>query len=359
MSMNKTRCFLLKLSSVVLVTLAGLSAPGQTFQYQVNDLFLTFRKTGINQENYESLVNIGQASNYVGAAIGAKLTVKGYAGTQVTPGSFTSLNNISWSVIGYYVGTAYPGYPSYTLWVTVPRQNNSIKTADAARLDRLTQNTIRSKIASIASNAGYVSQDLGTSNQFNTVSFVRESIAAYPGHTVSVWMGGTVDNTIGTLNDTWPATEPNGGNLELTTSSRFGSAVRSDLYEVRPLTDAQGQPIVDPHTGTSGLAYYVGYFEYNPDGTLTFTREAPTSQPINPPAPQLLSTTYSGNTTTIWFSTTNGATYMLFYTTATGLGTPISAWTALPTTLLGTGNPGSLSDTSSDSERFYIVGAHF
>ena len=356
--MKHTYPSLLKLSYIVSLGVAGLAMQAQTFQYQPNDLFLTFRKTGINQENYEAVVDIGQASNLVNATFGTKLNIQASTPAQLTPGSFLSLDNLSWSVIGYYTGTAYAGYPSYTLWMTVPRQNVAVKSGDAARLDRLTQNTIRSKIASIASNAGYVSQDLGTSNQFNTASFVRESIAAYPSHTVSVWMASTVNSTVGTLNDTWPATEPNGGNLELTTPASFSASVRSDLYELRPLTDAQSQPIIDPHTGTSGLAYYVGYFELNPDGTLTFTRDAIT-QPVNPPVPQLLAATFSGGTTTISFTTTNGATYSLLYTNAAGLNTPASNWPSLPATLLGNGNPGSLSDTSSDPDRFYRVAVHF
>src|SRR5882672_6231617 len=50
------------------------SATAQTFQYQVNDLVLTLRKNGVFQESYEVVVNLGQASPYVNAAVGTKIT---------------------------------------------------------------------------------------------------------------------------------------------------------------------------------------------------------------------------------------------------------------------------------------------
>jgi hypothetical protein len=317
---------------------------------------LTFRKNGVYQESYEVVVDLGQASTYVNASIGTKITNTQFSASQLVTGCFASLNNLSWAVSGDYQGTSYPGYPVYTLWVTVPRTNNAVRSTDVSRLDRLTQNTVRSKIDSILLNAAYISQNLGTSNQFNTTTLVRESIATYPNNKLSVWMAGIVDPTQGTLNDTWPATEPNSGNLENTTSSSFSGSVRSDLYEVRPLTDAHGNPIVDPHTGTSGLAYYVGYFELTSAGALTFTREA-AAAPV-PPAPQIVQLVRSGSSSTVYFTTTNGPTYTLYYTNSTGLSAPVSTWPASATTVVGNGNTNSISDTTSDPARFYRVGAH-
>jgi hypothetical protein len=167
-------------------------------------------------------------------------------------------------------------------------------------------------------------------------------------------MAGIVDPDQGTLNDTWPASQPNSGNLENTTPTGFTGSIRSDLYEVRPLTDAQGHPIVDPHTGTSGLAYYVGYFELTSAGALSFKREAASTAP---PPPQILSLTRAGTSSTIYFTTVSGATYTLFYTDAAGLTTPITSWNSSPTTIVGNGNTGSLTDTTSDAVRFYRVGA--
>jgi hypothetical protein len=294
----------------------------------------------------------------VNVPIGTQIPINKFSAAQLVPGSFTSLSNLSWSVTGDYQGTTYAGYPTYTLWMSVPRDNNSSRSSDALRLARADQNTVRSKIDSIFANASYVSKDLATSNQFNTFTFVRESINSYGAHIVSVWMSSVVDNTIGTLNDTWPNTEPNSGNLELTTPDTFATGfVRSDLYEVRPVADAQGNPIVDPHTGTSGLAYYVGYFELNANGTMKFVREAASTQSAPPPPPNIVGIHKSGNTSTISFTTTNGATYTLFFTNQAGLTTPVSNWPSSATTLIGNGGTNSLPDTTADPVRFYRVGA--
>ena len=165
-----------------LPTLLALSqtVEAQTFACKNSDLVLGFRKTGIYQENNEVVVNIGQASNYVNATIGTSFAVTNFSLSQLVPGSFSSLDHLSWSVSGWYTGTTYPGYPTYTLWVTVPRSSIGVQSASATRLDRATQQTTRAQIASIFSNAGFVSSDLGTSNEFNTLYLVRESIAGYP-----------------------------------------------------------------------------------------------------------------------------------------------------------------------------------
>jgi hypothetical protein len=193
-------------------------------------------------------------------------------------------------------------------------------------------------------NAAYVSGDSGAS-AYNTATFVRESIATYPLHLLTVWMGSIVDPTVGTLNDTWPE-----GNLEITTPASFTNAVRSDLYEVRPLTDASGNP-PDPHTGTCGLAWYIGYFEFKSNGTMTFTRELASTAP----APVTLSVARTNNLSTVSFGSSSSVTYKLFFTNATGLGAAVSTWPSLPGTISGDGTTKSFQDTTTDPVRFYRV----
>ena len=335
------------------------TAEAQPFVYQNNDLCLGFRKNAPYTENNEVVVDIGQASNYVGAAIGTTMPVQGYAASQMA-GSFVTLDNLSWSVCGYYSGSgygaAYPAGVAYTLWVTVPRANNAVQSQAASRLDWATQHEVRPKIASMLLNAGFISQAIGTSNEFNTASFVLESILLYPQHLMSIWMGSLNNNTLGTLNDTWPPSEPNGGNLENTTPGTLNDPMRSDLYEVRPLTDSALNPITDPHTGTSGLAYYVGYFELEPDGSMTFTRQAASTPVSSPPAPAL-SIVRSGNVSSVTFLSTNRATYTLLYTNTAGLSAPSSTWPSLPGAVTGNGSMQTFRDTTTDANRVYRVQA--
>jgi hypothetical protein len=329
-------------------SLALEKASAQPFVYQPNNLALGFRKTGSFQGTYEAVVNLGQASNYFGAAIGTTITITNFSASQLTPSTFANLNNLSWSVFGYYSGSGlganYPSSAASTLWVTVPRTNNAVRSADATRLTRGQQASARSPISSILANAAYVSGDSGAS-AYNTATFVRESIATYSLHLLTVWMGSVVDPTVGTLNDTWPE-----GDLEITTPSSFTTAVRSDLYEVRPLTDASGNP-PDPHTGTSGLAWYIGYFEFKSNGTMTFTREVASTAP----AAVTLNVARTNNVSTISFGSASSVTYKLCFTNSAGLGAAVSTWPSLPGTISGDGTTKSFQDTTTDPVRFYRV----
>ena len=331
----------------------GTMAQAQTFTSTNNDLTLGFRKNNPYTENYEVVVDIGQASSYINLAVGATISVPGFSASQLT-GSFTSLNNLSWSVFAGLTGSTYPGYVNNTLWLTIPRANNAVRSSDAIRLAYSLQQAAKAKMGNIvggSSGAGFISQALGTGNQFNTSSFVREPIATYGTHILSVWMSGTVDPNQGTLNDTWPASEPNAGNLEVTTPGNFSGTVRSDLYEVRPLTTATGTTVVDPHTGTSGLGWYIGYFEFKSDGTMTFTREAASTAP-----PQVsLSFARTNDVSTISFVSSSSVTYKLFFTNAAGLGVAVSNWPSQSGTISGDGTAKSFQDTTTCPMRIYRV----
>jgi hypothetical protein len=340
------------LSALALLAL-GTVAQAQTFTTANNDLALGFRKNNPYTENYEVVVNIGQASSYFNLALGTTISVPGFSATQLT-NSFASFSNLSWSAFGGYTGSSYPGYVNNTLWLTVPRANNAVRSSDALRLAYSLQQAVKAKMGNIvggSSGAGFISLGLGAS-AFNTATFVREPIATYGTHILSVWMSGTVDPTQGTLNDAWPPSEPNGGNLEVTTPGSFTNGmVRADLYEVRPLTTATGTTVVDPHTGTSGLAWYMGYFQFNSDGTMTFTRETASTAP----AQVNLSIARTDNTSAISFGSSSGVTYKLFFTNSAGLSTPVSNWPSQSGTISGDGTTKSFQDTTADPVRFYRV----
>jgi hypothetical protein len=58
------------------------------------------------------------------------------------------------------------------------------------------------------------------------------------------------------------------------------------------------------------------------------------------------------------FSTTAGGTYSLHYTNGAGLLAPISQWPVAGLPVSGDGTTKSISDTSTDDQRFYGVSAH-
>jgi hypothetical protein len=100
----------------------------------------------------------------------------------------------------------------------------------------------------------------------------------------------------------------------------------------------------------------LGNFTLASNGVVTFNRVSSA-----PPAPQIVSITRSGSTTTVFFNTTNLYAYSLYFTNPTGLSTSVSNWPKSTTTVTGPGSrlgaTNSIVDTTSDPNRFYRVGA--
>jgi hypothetical protein len=337
---------------LALFVLTGLGNPveAQTFSYAEADLCLTFRKVPPYTENNEVVVNLGPVKGYVDLPAGAMVTVPGFTKAQLAPGSFATLGNLRWAAFGWFeFQTGYEGYPQGTVWVTVPRTNNAVLTKAPKRMSKGELLSIQTPMVSILESARDISREIGTSNAYNTISFVRESIAGYPQSLLGIWLGSLSDNSLATLNDTWL-----NNYLENTTPGSFTGAVRSDLYEVRPLDDGRGNPVDDPHTGNSGLAYYAGFFEFKPDGTMTFTREESQATRV-PPPPPLLTIARADDVTTISFVSSNSAIYTLLATNAAGLGAPVGLWPALPGSITGDGSEKWFRDPSPARDRFYRV----
>jgi hypothetical protein len=332
--------------SLVAVAMAAFVPAAQALPFITHqaDLCLGFRKVGAFKENNEAVANIGPATNLVNLIAGATITVTNVSATQLSPDTFTSLNDLSFSAFGSVFNSALPGYPMNTFWVSMPRSNVNMQSAPPDRSDQDSQGGMITTIDSILSGAVAISGRISP-NQDNTATFVREPASNFTisqGQNLGAYIASTVDPDLGTFQDNWPV------NAENASDDTFSSAIRSDLYEVRPTG------FVDPHTGQmSGSAYFVGYFQFNPSGSITFTRA---SVSVSPPAP-VLQITRSGTASTISFQSTNPATYTLYYTNATGLTTPTTNWPAKAGTITGDNTIKSFIDNTSDDNRFYRVKA--
>ena len=313
------------------------AASALPFVYKPHDLLVTFRKLAPFATPYELVVNIGQTTNYNDLAPGTKITFTQFTLDQLT-NSFGDLNNLSWAVSGCVsFGSGSASLPNNTLWVTDPRTDAGVQTTPYTRISSGNAQPTVAKISGIGNNTVTYSgnQSVGP---YNTPTAVQ--IPA--------------DNSLAPS----PQLGPNGNyastfsaDVENTTPGSFTTPVRSDLYELRPTGS------VDPHTGlTTGPGAYLGYFELNPNGTLTFTAAGGSVAP--PPPPPVLSVARSNLLNTVSFTSTNGAIYTLHFTNSAGLGAPLTAWPALPGPLTGNGAIMSFQDSTSDAMRFYRVEAH-
>ncbi len=338
----KLLCFIPRAASIV-AALASLcpSAVAQPFAYSGNDLLLGFRKTGAYQANYELVVNLGSATNYLDLAAGTTVPVPNFSPKQLSD-SVGDFNRLHWSILGVsgMVGSPLPDYPEPTLWLTTPRTDLHTQSIVPKRQIPSGSLVTAVNIISILEGAVLLSQAAGTSNELNNAVLVREPVN--DDSNLSAFVAGRFDPTASSLQDSWSP------NVENVTPAEFSSPTRSDLYEARPET------YLDPHTGlTSGNAYHVGHFQLNPDGTMVFTR-ASGSEP--PPAPRI-SIGPSNESVIISFSTANGVLYRLYHAPLSGLLQPLSSWNQSATTVSGDGQMHSFTEALGASDRVYRVSA--
>jgi hypothetical protein len=227
----------------------SLNASAQTFNYNNGDLLLGLRTPGGTSD---LIVDIGAASLYSGAS--GPITISGtYFNSQELTDAGLTLNNLYFSVFGDIA----PGNSSgtaNTLWVTAPQSDNTIQAPAWGAQTSPNQGNTRSQIESIAFGATYTSFGEPASES-NTVSAVvvpsglnlsGEGALSY---TTGIGPNGNFNGNFGSNN-----------NIEQSTPGAFSSGtspVRSDLFEMVP--------------GSNGS--YLGFFELDPNGTLTFNPE--------------------------------------------------------------------------------------
>ncbi len=372
--LKKLKQLSLKITLFTAVSLVSAeAAKAQTYfpTFVNGDVVAGFRKTGQFAENNEMVVRLGNITNFLSLSVGTTIPITNYSITQITNLCPDNLENLQWSVFATFptVGvldgawvTPVGSFPSRSCWFTVPRTDFNTQTVAPIRQSPSIQGTLRGKILSVSTGASTIEQDLSATNQFSNI-FVATEPVAFPDYILTTFIGDAIDPTFGDFG---------GGTLtfgvENTTPSPFSSPQRCDFYQCC----SAGAGLKDPITGTTnGPAYFVGYFTLNTDGTMSFTRAAASTGGGTPPPRPVLSImtlVASGGgggggggsqvTSTISFGTTNGATYTLYFTNATGLTTPVTNWPSMPSTITGDGSMHAFTNSSGDPSRFYSVGAH-
>jgi len=313
----------------IVLSLIGISsifqaADAAPFIYQPRDLILGFRKSG---GSFELEVNVGQASRYYNATAGSTFPISEFTVAQLTD-SFSDFNTLQWSV-GGTVRLGDGGdtsVPVSTLWATRPRTDPATQTTPWNRQSAGALAGSSTKIVSIANNAVTYNGGVPTGPD-NTATAVQVQSGDSLSYGVQMGAGGNYSGTFQ-------------GNVENTTPDSFSSGARSDLYEIRP---------------GSGASKYLGYFQLNPEGTMSFTAAGGT---VTPPPRPVASIAWNGNVNVISFTTTNGANYQLLYTNGLGLASSVATWAKKADVVIGDGSVKSIQDDPApDTERFYVIQA--
>jgi hypothetical protein len=317
--------FLAATAALALVTPHANAAP---FAYTNGDVIVTFYKNG-NTSDLE--VNLGSITAFLAASPGSTTTFTTVSASALQTFVEPTLDGIAFSAIACTragdnsttISTA------NTVWATSPRAANNVQTTPWVRFSSSVLGNSAAVVATVGNSAvSYSGNSLGgivgPNNETNLVVIPQGNLQSY------VFNAGSV----GTLKGTFQ------GDIEQLTPTGFaagGVAVRSDLYQIVP---------------GSGNATYLGYFQLAPSGVFTFTAAGGST----PPNPVTLAISRSGGMSSIQFVSQSGYQYTLRYTNSTGLSASIGSWPAAAP-VSGTGSTVTITDTTADPIRYYVVGA--
>lgn len=338
MKLNLHRTAVLLSSALGLLLLARDIRATTVFAYAPRDMILTFRQAGALNDLE---VDIGQVSTYSNAAVGTTNPVSQYTTAQFA-NAFSSVDSLSWSIAAFvpFNGDGISSsIPNSTLWVTAPRIFGPSKPAAAVvEESAYAQGSVADKMNSIAAEAVFYSGETPTNANANAPGLILIPVGS--GFEAGYFLG--ANGNYG--NYFWD-------NVENTTPATFdtdGLPSRSDLYQLYP-----------DSTKTKPAGTYLGYFELETNGSMVFVRQnAPSTVPPAPVATAAVSVANNVATAAISFATSPGATYTLYYTNSAGLTAPVNTWPSVSTNIIGDGTIQSFQQVSTDTDRYYIIGAH-
>ncbi len=334
--MKKYNKYLRGLALAVSAALALVpDARAMTYTNSNLDAMLTFRKDESNPLDLE--VDIGSITNYVALPIGTVTNITGYTASQMVDAfGVSNFANVKFSVTACNRETPPANYPiaGDTLWATRARMNPAVQSAPYARNGDPFLVQAGAKVYAIGNDASIYSGDqaAGPDNTSTAVG-ILPTLIIYP---CEPYLG------TGNLDGTYSPS------VETTAPSPFTSPAVADLYENVPT----GSPDPVNANATTGIVSYIGYFTFNTNGTMTFTRSV---------AVPTLTITQASGVKTISFAGYPGTHYTLYYTNGTGLTAPRGTWPSLGSTINFTAVGGTVTnftDSSASSNRFYYVGAH-
>ena len=306
MKHSKSIKHLLKIGAFLLAS--GWAQNVSAFNYTNSDVLLVFRKDNFNDVEFD----LGSVSNFLGKVNGTVIPVTNWSLQTVTNNFNHSLLNVKFLLAAVTASDD----PLRRAWLT---DASSSDTPTDQSGSRLTQ--IYSKISEVGGEA--------TAATFTNSSQVYiTNASAVTSYSYIASGGGQLDaSTLG-------GAAPFPIEIENPAANRF---IELKASNVSP----------------KPAATIVGTFSLTSAGVLTFTAGPPVTALTQS---HIQSIARSGSLNTVTFSTTSGANYRLRYTT--NLVSGASIWTILPTSIAGDGSNKTLTDTTSDPRRFYVVEAY-
>jgi len=299
----------------------------QTFSYNNGDLLIGVRAAAGGSSDL--VVNAGPVSAFTNLTAGTKITITSLSGS-LLQSAFGDTNSLSWSAFACIDS----GVDESTLFMSRSRSDVNAQSTPWRRYTLDSQGSVVAKINGVgvgAFNLGLL-QSAGPNN--STTAIVEpESANVAPTYSYRSMLGNLLN---------WGGTFQ--GNPEQNTAAGFtnsGQAVRADFYWLPPGGTASSHP----------AGNYLGYFEFNTNGVLTYTAGPSASVVV---AAHIVSITRVGNLATVNFTTGSAGTYTL--RASSDLTIPRASWAILGS-VSGNGLTNALSETTAATARYYTISA--
>ena len=260
------------LAGLLAVLMANDLLAGTWTNYAVGDVMLCLRKTAGGGSDL--VVDLGNISALTNAAVNQRISITNYTGSQL---AVIGTNSISWSASAYLDATA-PSGIQYSLFSSEPRSPIYIQSSPIAAASKNSQHYVYNFMVSVPVGARYE-----YTNNYNALStpwatFENDNGGVYPEQQGSSYSYSLINGGPGqgdaNWQDTFNAYPENSTAANFTTA---GKVERSDFYFVPPTT--------------SGLnVAYLGYFEFNTNGAMTYV-----AYPTAPTVSTLAATAVTGS----------------------------------------------------------------
>lgn len=290
---------------------------GTITNYASGDVLVCFRKGG-----NDMVVDAGQISTFTSASVNQRIPITQYAGTQLAD---VGTNGVSWSAFTWLTN-------NNSLYITRPRSSVNQQSVPWPVESAPAQSTVGLRMATIPPGALDELNLLVYPESTPGAVVEEDSSSGNPNYTHGVSYHDALAGAYGS--------DFNGyfeGNPENTTSNNFISKAlvqRSDFYQLTP--------------GGSTSGIWLGYFELNTNGAMTYVAYPTTTPVIN-------TISRSGTTATINYKSGLYGTYTLLGTN--NISAPLSTWPAVTVLSAGDNLVHNYMDTDSTSNKFYIIKA--